>query len=105
MYKDLTSEEKRKIREGYISTRKGKELTNNLNRLLIEGIICLVSCVVIVVLTLIYDLAWWYWFFAGLTLFCGILFLLGQYFIRMKEYNKFLIHDNKKGKNKLTKRK
>ncbi len=98
MYNKLSKEEKKIIKNKYAATKKGKDLTDNLNRLFIEGLLSIGSSIVIVVFIFIYKLAWWYWFFAGLTLLCGVIFLIGQYSIRMKEYNKFLVHDNKKRK-------
>lgn len=105
MYSKLSYEEKKKVRTNYSSTKKGRELSANLDRLLVEGVISIISCVVIVTCIFVYHLAWWYWCFAALTLLCGVIFLIGERFIRLREYNKFLVHDNKTKKNKLTKKK
>ena len=103
MYQDLTDEEKKSLRFEYIKTQKGYEMIARLNRLVLEGLFCLVTFVVTICAIFILDLASWYWAFVGLTLICGILFLSGQYIIRMKEYNKFYLGKYKNVKKKLTK--
>ena len=103
MYQDLTDEEKKSLRFEYVKTQKGYEMIARLNRLVLEGLFCLVTFVVTICAIFILDLASWYWAFVGLTLFCGILFLVGQYKIRMREYNKFYLGKYKNVKKKLTK--
>ena len=103
MYKELSKEAKKNLIKKYEMTKKGKSMSANLNRLVFEGIFCLFAFIVILIAMFVADLAWWYWFFTGLTLICGILFLVGQHLIRMKEYNNFLKHMNKNEKNLLTK--
>lgn len=103
MYQKLSKEEKAKLRTAYANTKKGKELSVRLNRLALEGIFCLFTFLITIVAIFVLTLPWWYWFFVGLTLLCGILFLVGQHSIRMKEYNKFLSFQNKNRKKQLTK--
>ena len=101
MYQKLTIEEKNNFKKEYKKTKKGSSLTKTLNRLVVEGMFLLVSCLIIICATLIYKLDWWYWFAAGLMLFCGTVFLIVQHKIRLKEYNNFL----KVGKNKIKSKK
>ena len=103
MYKELSKEEKKDLVNQYKNTKKGKDLYFNFTRLVIEGLLCLVCSVVLVVLVLMFDFSWWFWFYAGLTTFCGVLFLIAQYVLRLKEYNRF--YKNGYRKNKLTKKK
>ncbi len=103
MYKDLSKEEKKSLRFEYVKTKKGYEMMARLNRLVFEGLFCLATFLITIGAIFILDLSSWYWFFVGLTLICGILFLSGQYIIRMKEYNKFYLGKYKNVKKKLTK--
>ena len=106
MYKDLTKEEKRELRANYEKTKKGSSLTFTLNKLIVEGLFLLICTVVVIGAGLFTnEMAWWMWTLAGLTTFCGLLFLIAQYIIRIKEYNKFLRYDYKPSKKKLTKSK
>ena len=105
MYKELSKEEKKALVEKFIKNKRGKNLYDTLNRLFFEGSFCLLSFVVILIAIFVTDLEWWYWFFVGLTLFCGVLFLVGQHIIRMKEYNRFYNQLNKNEKKLLTKNK
>ncbi len=90
MYKELSKEEQKVIREKYKVTKKGEELIPRLNRLMIEGIFLIVCCFVIVGAILIFKLPWWYWCVAILTVICGPVFLVGQHMIRVGEYDKFI---------------
>jgi hypothetical protein len=104
MYKYLTKEEKAELRNSYLKTKRGSNLSYTLNRLVLEGGFLLICTMVIIGAGLFTnEMEWWMWTLAGLTTFCGIVFLTGQYIIRMKEYNKFLKSDYKPGKKKLTK--
>ncbi len=95
MYNNLSKEEKKEVRNNYKKTKKGESLSATLNRLVIEGLFLLVCFVVIVGAILIYDLAWWYWCFAVMTIIAGPVFLIAQYRIRMNEYNKYIQANNK----------
>ena len=89
-YNDLSKEEKKKIKKDFWKTKKGKEMLPILNRLFIEGLICLISAVVILVCSFIFDLEWWYYFALGSLSIGGVLFLVAQFNIRQKEFNKFI---------------
>lgn len=106
MYNNLSKEEKKEVRTNYAKTKKGESLSATLNRLVIEGLFLIVCFVVIVAAIFIYDLAWWYWCFAIMTIICAPIFLIAQYRIRISEYNKFIAANNKyktkaKQKNKI----
>ena len=103
MYNELSKEAKKQLRIKYEGTKKGKNLTSTLNRLLIEGLFLIVCFIIIVIAIMIADLSGWYWVVAILSLVFGVIFFVGQYILRMKEYSKFFNQLNKTEKNKLTK--
>ena len=103
MYCDLSKEAKKQLRLKYEKTKRGKDLSNTLNRLLIEGIILIVCFVVMSFAIVTTDLSGWYWLIAILTIVFAVIFLVGQYIIRKKEYNHFFNQLSKTEKNKLTK--
>ncbi len=105
MYKELSKESKKQVRTKYEKTKKGKGLSATLNRLFIEGAFLIICFFVIVVAIFVADLSWGYWTVAGLTIIFGVIFLVGQHTIRIKEYNKFFSQLSKTEKNQLTKNK
>ncbi len=105
MYNELTKEAKKELKNKYENTKKGKTLTDTLNRLFFEGLFLVVCFIVIVAAIFIADLSGWYWVIAILTIIFGVIFLVGQHIIRIKEYNRFFSQMTKTEKNKLTKSK
>ncbi len=100
-YKDLDKKEKKELVLKYFNTPKGRKLLPILNRLVIEGIVLLISAVVILVYGFTTHLAWWYYTAMVTCVIAGVIFLIVQYNIRMKEYNKTLNDkDIKKNKRK-----
>ena len=93
-YKELDKNEKKELVLKYFNTPKGRKLLPILNRLVIEGIFLLLSAIVILVCSFIYDLAWWYYTAMVACVIAGVVFLIVQYNIRMKEYNKTLNDKN-----------
>ena len=93
-YKDLDKKEKKELVLKYFNTPKGRKLLPILNRLVIEGIFLLICAVVILICIFIYKLAWWYYTALIACIIAGIVFLIVQYNIRMKEYNKALNDKN-----------
>jgi len=105
MYKNMTKEEKERVRKEYYNTKKGRAMANNLNRLVFEGVFCLITSVAVLIAIFVMKLHWWYWFFFALTLICGLLFLGGQFFIRNREFEWYVGAKVKLDKKKLTKKK
>ena len=105
MFKELDYKSKIEVMKKYSKTNKGKGLASTLDRLLIEALILFVSTVLIIGAVIIADWPLWTLGVAGMTFIFGLIFFVGQYEIRNKEYNKFLSQMNKSEKNKLTKRK
>ena len=105
MFKELDYKSKVEVMKKYAKTNNGKCLSSTLDRLLIEAVILFVSSILIIGAVIITDWPLWTLGVAGMTFIFGLIFFIGQYKIRNKEYNKFLSQLNKSEKNKLTKRK
>ena len=105
MFKELDYKSKVEVMKKYAKTNKGKGLSSTLDRLLIEAVILFVSSILIIGAVIITVWPLWTLGVAGMTFIFGLIFFIGQYKIRNKEYNKFLSQLNKSEKNKLTKRK
>ena len=104
MYQILTKDEKRSIKEKYRNTKRGAMMLPRLNRLIVEGLFLLVFPVALIIVGLVTkEMYWWMWTLAIVCLLVGLVFLLGQYIIRINEYNNFLKNQNEL-KKKLTKR-
>ena len=105
MFKDLSKEAKKELINKYNNTKKGKNLSNTLNRLFFEGIFLFFCFIVILIAVIVIKLSKWYLVVGILSMVFGCIFLVGQHIIRIKEYNNFLNQLNKIEKNKLTKMK
>ncbi len=104
MYHILTKDEKKGIREKYRASKRGQGMLPRLNRLIIEGLFLILFSIAMIVAGFVTkELYWWMWTLAGICLFVGLVFLIGQYIIRSNEYNNFLKMQNEL-KKKLTKR-
>ena len=106
MYKDLSKEEKKKVANKYISTKRGKDLSKTLDRLVLEGFF-LIFCFVAIVGALLFTniSGWYYWAVAIITIIFAAIFLIGQYIIRSKEHRTYFEQLSKTEKNRLTKNK
>ena len=96
MYKKLSKVEKKKVKDEYRRTAKGIKLSPILDRLVIEGIACLLFAIGITIGIIYFEFSKWYFIIVGLLVISGIVFLIAQNNIRKKEYNKFI--SSKKGK-------
>ena len=98
MFNKLVSDDERKQRELMKKSSRGKELLEVLDRLFIEGIICIVFAIIVLFCIFIFDLDVWYYALFGLLVFGGILFIISQHNIRKKEYGKLNFNSKKKNK-------
>ena len=98
MLNKLVSEEELKKRELMKKSSRGKELLEVLDRLFIEGILCFVFAVVVLICIFVFSLDVWYYALFGLLIFGGILFIISQHNIRKKEYGKLNFKYKKKNK-------
>ncbi|MBQ8659858.1 MAG: hypothetical protein IJ475_03375 [Bacilli bacterium] len=94
-YYSLNRKEKKSLRRNYLKTKKGVELNKILSRLIVEGLLCLFLGIYFLVSTIINNGEWWYYFLAGALFIAAIAFLVGQWRIKVKEYNKFLVKGEK----------
>ena len=94
-YYSLNRTEKKSLRTNYFNTKKGIEMKKMFFKLIIEGLLCLALGIYFVVSTIITNGEWWNYFLAGALFISGFTFLIGQYVVRIKEYNKFLVKGKK----------
>ncbi len=90
IYKELSKKEKKDLQLKYYNTPRGRKLLPILNRLVIEGIFLLICVPIILACIFIFDLAWWYWMVLVTCVVAGVVFLIVQNNIRLKEFNKTL---------------
>ncbi len=96
MYDKLSKSEKKKIDVEYRRTAKGIKLCPVLDRLIIEGIACLLFAIGITIGIIYFEFSKWYFIVVGLLVVSGIVFLIVQHNIRKKEYNKFISSKKKR---------
>ena len=106
MYKDLSKEEKKRVAIKYVATKRGKDLSKTLDRLVLEGLF-LVFCFAAIVGALLFTnvSGWFYWVVAIITIIFAVIFLVGQFIIRRKEHRTYFEQLSKTEKNRLTKNK
>ena len=104
MYQILTKDEKKSCRDKYRVSKRGAKMLPRLNRLIYEGLFLIIFPIILIIASLIInEKSWWMWTLAGACFLAGITFLIGQYLVRITEYNNFLKYQNEL-KKKLTKR-
>lgn len=87
MYSSLNKEEKKVIRDKFMKTNKAKEILPIFNRLIIEGIACLICGTLLVIFSLMTDTKWYYLVIGTTCLIAGFIFLIAQHYYRIKQYN------------------
>jgi len=97
IYKNLSKEEKKKVRLEYLKTKKGDDLMKRYNRLTFTGILCIILALLLIYLLIFQDYEWYYILLTIGLLICAPIFLIGQYNLRMQQYCRFITL-NKKGK-------
>ena len=95
-YQRMNVLEKKKCRESYYQTAKGKEMKSRLIRLNILGVVGILFSIFIVVSSY-YEksLNWATWCMAALLLLFSLVFLIGAYYVRGKVLNQYAIKHNK----------
>ena len=94
-YYSLNKSERKSLKENYLKTKKGSEMNKMFVRLIAEGILCLALGIYFLVSTIITKGEWWNYFLAGALFISGFTFLIGQWRVKIKEYNRFLVKGNK----------
>ena len=105
MYQKLSKEEKKDVRMTFKKTNKGDNIIPILNRLVIEGIVCFIMAIIMTGAIIFFDYSLWLIGLIAVSVICGVIFILAQRSIRLREYNKFIKLGYKKVKNQLTKKK
>ena len=104
MYHILTKDEKKKLKEKYRISKRGAMMLPRLNRLIVEGLFLVVFPIALLIVGFVTkEMYWWMWTLAIVCILVALVFLIGQYIIRINEYNNYLRNQNEL-KKKLTKR-
>lgn len=91
-YERMTNEEKKKCKEMYYNTSKGKEMRTRFLRLNIIGVCGILFSIFLVVSGAISkELSWATWVMAGLLLFFSIFYIIGSFLLKKKCLNDFAI--------------
>ena len=104
MYQKMSKEEKKNVRNAFKKTNKGSKLNPILNRLVVEGIFCFIMAIIMIGAIVFKDYSLWLISLIIIVIICGLIFILAQRNIRLREYNRFIKVGYKNVKNKLTKK-
>ena len=99
-YKYMPKDKRREVRTEFKNTKYGKQRCSVLNRLFVEGILCFVMGVALLVYSIIEKMQWHYYGLAILLTVCGVIFVIAQIVVRYMEYDKYISESNKKKKRK-----
>ena len=95
-YQRMNVLEKKKCREAYYKTAKGKEMKIRCIRLNVLGVIGILFSIFLVVSSYYENsLNWATWCLAALLLLFSLVFLIGAYYVRGKVLNQYAIKHNK----------
>ena len=97
-YMYMPKDKKKVIRTKYTSTKEGKNSITILNRLFLEGILCLIIGIIMLVYSIIDKMEWHYYGLSIILIIGGVVFLIAQYCIRLAKYDKYIEEMNKKSK-------
>ena len=93
-YKELTNLQKREVARKYMKTKKGYTLGATLNRLVFWGVLAFVCSFSFALIALTTDpskgLKICLWILCVFMAVVGLVYLIWQHKIRMREYNRFL---------------
>ena len=85
-YKKLDNEKKKKVRDIFADSKKGRELKPILDRLLIESILSFICAFVMIIISIGKTFGWYYWVLIVLLFVGGIVFYVQQFRIRKQQY-------------------
>ena len=88
--------EKKRCREAYYQTEKGREMKSRFIRLIVLGVIGILFSIFLIV-SAYYEksLNWATWGMAVLLIIFSLIFLIGAYYIRGKVLNQYAIQNRK----------
>jgi ABC-type transport system involved in Fe-S cluster assembly fused permease/ATPase subunit len=90
IYKSLSKEDKKRVRDGYASTKKGDYVLKKINRLLVYSIIYLILAIVITYLLIIDYLGWSFIILDVGLIICFIVFSIGHYKLKMETFCRYI---------------
>ena len=95
-YSRLSKDKKKKVRDTFRDTKKGRELKPILDRLFCECIFLVICFAVMTPIGIInHNTTWYYWAIDILSAIFSVVFFIAQYKIRIEQYcivaNKFNI--------------
>ena len=86
-YSRLSKDKKKKVRDTFKDTKKGRELKPILDRLFLECLVLVVCFVVMTVAGIINSTTtWYYWVIDVLSFIFAIVFFVAQLKIRIEQY-------------------
>ena len=97
-YMYMPKDKKKEVRIGFKNTKVGKSATSLLNRLLVEGIACIVMGIIMFVSAITDKSEWHYYMLSIILIIAGVVFLVAQWIIRYAKYDKYVAELNKKSK-------
>jgi polyferredoxin len=90
IYKNLSKEEKKAVKIGYLNTKKGDYILKKINRLLIYSIIYLILGIVLSILLYLDYFNKLFIILAVALFICSIVFYIGHYNLKMQQYCKYI---------------
>ena len=95
-YQRMNKEEKKKCREKFYQTDKGRELKKRFTRLTILGIIGICFAVFLVISGYISEeISWATWTLAGILLFFSLVYLISPFVLKPKCVNDYAVKQMK----------
>jgi hypothetical protein len=94
----MPKEKRKEVREKFKNTKAGRSANILLNRLFIEGLLCVVMGIAMLIYSIIDKMEWHYYGLSIVLMIAGTVFLFGQWFIRYAKYDKFIKEMAKKAK-------
>ena len=98
-YKYMPKDKRKVVRNEFKNTKYGKQRCGVLNRLFVEGILCLIMGTILLVYSIVSHMEWHYYGLAILLILGGVVFTIAQVVVRHMEYDKY-IEESKKKKRK-----
>ena len=98
-YKYMPKDKRKVVRNEFKNTKYGKQRRGVLNRLFVEGILCLIMGTILLVYSIVSHMEWHYYGLAILLILGGVVFTIAQVVVRHMEYDKY-IEESKKKKRK-----
>jgi len=91
-YQRMTKEEKKKCREKFYATAKGKEMKPRFTRLIIIGVIGIIFSLFLIISGYISkEINWATWVLAGILMVFSIIYIIGSIVLQRKCFNNFAV--------------